>query len=126
MTERDVTALLLAKERTAAFHDFHKLVRHPETCEKCRESGYGLLLRTVAATLEESDPGAAQALHRAAYDVEAFVATIQAVKASEVVELYGLRWAKDSYYYAAAEALGIEGPLEIPPEHSDPHGPRHQ
>ena len=38
-----------------------------------RESGYGLLLRTVAASIEGSDPDAAQALLRASVDVEEFI-----------------------------------------------------
>jgi len=71
-----------------------------------RESGYGLLLRTVASTLEECDPDAAQALHRAAVDVEQMVSTLRLCR--EVVERYGNYWCKDDAYYAVAETLGLE------------------
>ena len=74
-------------------------------CED-RESGYGLLLRTVTSTLEESDPGAVQALHRAAGDIEQMVSTLRLCR--EVVGRYGNYWCKDDAYYAVAETLGLE------------------
>jgi hypothetical protein len=84
-----------------------------------RDSGYGTLLRNVAASIKQADPDAAQAVLRASVDVEETISellrlreTVERVKASEVVELYGLRWAKDGHYYAAAEALGIEDPSD--------------
>lgn len=70
------------------------------------ESGYGLLLRTVAASLDDSDSDAAQSLRRAGADIEQMVAALPLYR--EVTERYGNYWCKDDAYYAAAEALGME------------------
>ncbi len=42
-----------------------------------RDAGYETLLRTVAASIENSDPDAAQALRRAGSDVEGFIAELE-------------------------------------------------
>lgn len=44
------------------------------------ESGYGILFRNVAASIEDSDPNAAQALYRAANDVEDMIVSARQIK----------------------------------------------
>lgn len=53
-----------------------------------RESGYGVLLRTVASTITGSDPMAAQALERAACDVDEFCITI--AEQAATIERWGM------------------------------------
>lgn len=59
-------------------------------------SGYGLLLRTVAASIQDADPNAAQALERAAGDVEQFAADSR--KLARVLDWYDDHKRTDGFY----------------------------
>jgi hypothetical protein len=83
-----------------------------------RESGYGLLLRTVAASLEESDPDAAQSLHRISPEVERFAAVTTAAEAF-IRHAEGLQTALGSRWYALVDALGSPPSLASSEEGDD-------
>lgn len=69
-------------------------------------SGYDVLLNTVAATLDDSDPDAAQALRRAAVDVERFVAVVTAAR-DFVENEEGWQPRLTDRWYRLCDALGI-------------------
>lgn len=75
------------------------------------ESGYGTLLFTVAASIEQDDPHAAEALRRAAVVVEHWARAVTAA-AEFVTHEGGKQTAFGERWYAVVDALGEAGALE--------------
>lgn len=63
-----------------------------ESLSAFRDSGYGTLFRNVAASIEESDPDAAQAVARAAVSVEQLAVEHSALRRYVSATRAGRRW----------------------------------